>query len=333
MTEGETLAGMMRLNQRAAEIVHTMTVESEILGLRAVRLNNGATVIDAGIHVPGSLEAGRLFACACLGGLGQVAICHQSYALTGSDGSAGFWLPTVTVSVTLPAFACMASQYAGWALRLENFAAIGSGPARAMAAQEDIFRTLGYREDAPCAILMLEGRTLPDEEVAAHVAKQCGLRAEQVALVIAPTASLVGSVQIAARSVETGMHKMAELGFDVRRVQAATGSCPLAPVASDDTRAIGRTNDAILYGSEVFFAMQADDAELGALAEKIPSCNARDYGIPFYELFLRHGGDFFAIDRMLFSPARVILNSLHSGKAWSAGALHPVLLHASLLGS
>ena len=78
---------------------------------------------------------------------------------------------------------------------------------------------------------MLEGRELPGEDVAAFVAEKCGVKPEQLTLLIAPTASLVGSVQIAARSAETGLHKLVELGFDVRRVTAAFGLCPLAPVA------------------------------------------------------------------------------------------------------
>ena len=55
----------------------------------------------------------------------------------------------------------------------------------------------------------------------------------------APTASLVGSIQIAARSAETGLHKLSELGFDVRQVALAYGVCPLAPVAADDLHAMG----------------------------------------------------------------------------------------------
>jgi methenyltetrahydromethanopterin cyclohydrolase len=225
----------------------------------------------------------------------------------------------------------MGSQYAGWALKSEKYFAIGSGPARALAADEEIFRKIDYRDSGEVAILMLEGRQMPDEEVAAYVARQCNVRTEQLMLLIAPTASMVGSVQIAARSVETGMHKLVELGFDVRQVKAASGLCPLAPVAADDGKAIGRTNDAILYGSEVFFTVDATDEDLDKISEKIPSSSSPDYGTPFYELFMRHGGDFFKIDRMLFSPARVTLNNLQSGRVFVAGRTNPSILKASLL--
>jgi methenyltetrahydromethanopterin cyclohydrolase len=323
---------MISVNRRAEIIVQQMIAEAESLGLNVIQLRNGGTVIDAGIHVPGSMEAGRLFASACLGGLGVVSFAHQTYGKQDSDFRSGFSLPTVTVEVQQPHLACMASQYAGWALKLKKYFAIGSGPARALVANEDIFRKLDYRDRPEVAILMLEGRQLPDETVAAYVAKQCHVNIEQLIILIAPTASIVGSVQIAARSIETGMHKLVELGFDVRQVKAASGLCPLAPVAGDDRKAIGRTNDAILYGSEVFFTIDAKDEDLDNIIEKIPSSSSSDYGTQFYELFMRYGGDFFKIDRMLFSPARVTLNNLQSGRVFVAGYINPSMLKASLLG-
>jgi methenyltetrahydromethanopterin cyclohydrolase len=316
---------MISVNHRASAIVSQMTGDCEALGLSVMQLQNGATVIDAGIEVPGSLEAGRLFSCACLGGLGQVGFTQQDFG--------DFWLPAVTVTASYPHIACMASQYAGWAIKLGQYFAIGSGPARALYAGEEIYQKLNYRDQAETGAIMLEGRELPGEDVAAFVAEKCGLKPEQLTLLIAPTASLVGSIQVAARSAETGLHKLAELGFDVRWVTAASGSCPLAPVAEDDLHAVGRTNDAILYGAQVFFTVQAEDEELEALIEKVPSMSSKDYGTPFFELFERYNRDFYRIDRMLFSPARVTMNNVNSGRAFRAGQLNPSLLRASLLGS
>ncbi len=322
---------MISVNQRAAAIAEQMISDREALGIGVTRLQNGTTVIDAGVEVPGSLEAGRLYACACMGGLGQVSFTQQAFHDIQSGRDSGFWLPAVAVSASYPHIACMASQYAGWAVKLDRFFAIGSGPARALYAGEEIFQKLDYRDRAETAVLMLEGNNLPDEEVAVFVAEKCGLAPERVILVIAPTASLAGSVQIAARSAETGLHKMMELGFDVRWVTAAYGLCPLAPVAADDAAAIGRTNDAILYGGQVFYTVQAEDDTLAALIEKIPSAAAPDYGTPFHELFQRYGGDFYRIDPMLFSPAQVNINNLNSGLVFRAGRLNPSLLQASLL--
>lgn len=316
---------MISINERAATIARRMIAEAEVLGIAAETLSNGTTVIDAGIRVPGSFRAGKLFAEACLGGLGEVEFVRLSYG--------DFWLPGVSVSVSHPHIACMASQYAGWAIKREKFFAMGSGPARALYAGEELFAKLDYKDQVEVAVLLLEGRKLPGEEVAAYVAGKCGVDPGRLYLLIAPTASLVGSVQIAARVVETGMHKLVELGFDIRRVVAGYGTCPLAPVAADDLRAIGRTNDAVLYGGEAYYTVQDTDEELEALVEKVPSSSSRDYGTTFYELFQRYGGDFYQIDPLLFSPAQVSFNNLTSGRTFRAGQVNPDMLRTSLLES
>ena len=322
---------MISVNQRAAAIVQEMTVDSEALGLGVSKLTNGAVVIDAGVKVPGSLAAGRLFAEACLGGLGQVNFARLAFDDPAAGPQGNFWLPAVSVSVDHPHIACMAAQYAGWAIKRDKFFAMGSGPARALYAGEELFGKLDYKDKADVAVLLLEGRKLPGEEVATYVAGKCGVEAGRLTLLIAPTASVVGSVQIAARVVETGLHKLVELGFDVRQMVAGYGVCPLAPLAADDLHAIGRTNDAVLYGGQAWYTVRADDAELAALVEKVPSSASRDYGTPFYDLFQRYGGDFYRIDPLLFSPAQVSFNNLTSGRTFSAGQVNPTLLRTSLL--
>jgi len=310
---------MISINEEAAAILRRMAAEAEVLGVAVHTLSNGTTVIDAGINVPGSLAAGKLFAEACLGGLGEVGFCPLSFSLPD------FYLPGVSVRVEHPDIACMASQFAGWAVQREKFFAMGSGPARALYAGEEIFERLDYRDRSEVAVLMLEGRKLPGEQVAQYVAGKCGVDAASLMLAIAPTASLVGSVQVVARVVETGLHKLTELGFDVRQVVAGFGTCPLAPVASDDLRAIGLTNDAVLYGGQAFYAVQTSDRLLEAIIEQVPSSASRDYGTPFYELFQRYG-DFYQIDPLLFSPAEVGFNNLSTGRTFHAGRVNTELL-------
>jgi methenyltetrahydromethanopterin cyclohydrolase len=319
---------MISINQRAAVIAHQMAEDSEALGLNVAILSNGTTLIDAGVNVSGSLEAGRLFAEACLGGLGQVSMTRQNFE---DPVNGPFWLPSVNVSVSYPHIACMAGQYAGWAIKGEKFFAMGSGPARALYAGEEIFSKLDYKDQADVAVLLLEGRKLPEEEVANNIASKCGVESSSLTLIIAPTASLVGSMQIAARVVETGLHKMFELGFDIRKVVSGYGVCPLATIAKDDLRAIGRTNDGVLYGSQVFYTVNTTDEELEKLVPQLPSSASRDYGTPFYDLFQRYGGDFYKIDPLLFSPAQVTFNNLASGHCFSAGQLNPAVLYQSML--
>jgi methenyltetrahydromethanopterin cyclohydrolase len=287
---------------------------------------SGARVIDAGVNVPGGLAAGRIMAEICMGGLG-----HVEFTPLAIESES--W-PGVHVWTDHPAESCMASQYAGWAINPEGFFAMGSGPLRAKArVEKELFEKLAYSEDASRGVLVLEGRTLPDEATAAWVAKKAGVANEGITFVVAPTASLAGGVQIVARSIETGLHKMDTLGFDVRKVVSAIGTAPLPPVAKNDMRAIGRTNDCMLYGGQARYTIRADDSELSALAARLPSNTSSDYGTPFYDIFKRYDNDFYKIDPMLFSPAEVWLTSATSGRTFHAGQLNAAVLRASLFES
>jgi methenyltetrahydromethanopterin cyclohydrolase len=322
---------MISVNQRAATIIREMIADSEALGVQAHTLANGAVVVDAGVKVSGSLAAGLRFSEACLGGLAQITFTRLQYA-DGSTGEQGsFWLPAISVSVSHPHIACMASQYAGWAVKREKFFAMGSGPARSLYAKEELFEKLAYKDQADVAVLLLEGRKLPKEDVAEYIAAKCGVAVDKLYLVVAPTASIVGSVQIAARVVETGMHKLVELGFDVCKVVAGYGVCPLPTVAADDLKAIGRTNDVVLYGGQSYYSVRASDEELEELVPKVPSSASHDYGTLFFDLFQRYEGDFYKIDPLLFSPAQVTFNNLTSGRTFTSGQVNPALLRKSML--
>jgi methenyltetrahydromethanopterin cyclohydrolase len=129
--------------------------------------------------------------------------------------------------------------------------------------------------------------------------------------------------------VETALHKLHEVGFDVRRVVAGYGSCPLPPVAGDDMKAIGRTNDAVLYGGTVHLWIEAGDEEADDLAQRLPSAASEAFGTPFGELLAAADWNFYDIDPMLFSPAAVTLTSTESGRAHHGGGLAPDVLERS----
>jgi len=313
----------LRMNEAASEIADSMANQADLLRVRTSRLPSGARVIDAGVEAEGGIEAGLALAEICMGGLGNVSVASLQI---GGRSYAG-----LIVWTDHPAVACMASQYAGWAISVDKFFAMGSGPLRAHARVErELFEKLGYEEQADEGVLVLETRSLPNDEVAAWVAEQARVQPVQLTFVVAPTASIAGGVQISARIIETGLHKMETLGFDVRRVVSAMGTAPLPPVAKNDLRAIGRTNDCILYGGQARYTIKAPDAELEKLAEQVPASASRDYGTPFYEIFQRYGGDFYKIDPLLFSPAEVWLTSTESGRTFHAGRLNPEVLEASL---
>ena len=313
----------LRMNEAASEIADSMADQPDLLRIRSYRLESGARIIDAGVEVAGGIEAGLALAEICMGGLGNVSCTPLQI---GGRSHAG-----LTVWTDHPAVACMASQYAGWAISVGKFFAMGSGPLRAHARVErELFDKLQYEEQADEGVLVLEARALPDDNVAAWVAEKARLQPLQLTFVVAPTASLAGGVQISARIIETGLHKMETLGFDVKRVVSAMGTAPLPPVAKNDLRAIGRTNDCILYGGQARYTVHAPDAELEKLAKQVPASASRDYGTPFHEIFQRYGGDFYKIDPLLFSPAEVWLTSTETGRTFHAGRLNPEVLEASL---
>ena len=319
----DTLVMSLRMNEAAGEIADAMVDAAELLRIKTHRLSSGARVIDAGVEVDGGIAAGLDLSRICMGGLGHVACTPLQI------GSATY--PGLTVWTDHPAVSCMASQYAGWAISVGKFFAMGSGPLRAHARVErELFEKLAYEEQSEEGVLVLEGRSLPTDEVAAWVAQKARLEPARLTFVIAPTASIAGGVQISARIIETGLHKMETLGFDVRRVVSATGTAPLPPVAKNDLRAIGRTNDCILYGGQARYTVRAGDGELESLAQQVPASASRDYGTPFYEIFQRYGGDFYKIDPLLFSPAEIWLTSTETGRTFHAGRLNAEILEASL---
>ena len=181
-------------------------------------------------------------------------------------------------------------------------------------------------------MLCLETRDPPPAEIADYVAERAGVDASDLTLVFAPTASLAGGVQVAARVVETALHKLHELEFDVRRVVSGFGSCPLPPVSRKDPEAIGRTNDAVLYGGQVELTVDAPDEELSELVPRLPSSASSDHGEPFGAVLERAEWDFYKIDPLLFSPAEVRLTSVPSGRSFSAGGVDVGVLERSFRG-
>ncbi len=228
-----------------------------------------------------------------------------------------------------PLQACLGSQYAGWAISEGKFFAMGSGPFRAAYAHEPLFAEYGMGETAGAVVGVLEGRKPPTPEVVAKVAEACRVDPSAVTFLIAPTASLAGGLQVVARSVETALHKLHELKFDLTRVVSAQGVAPLPPVARHDMAAIGRTNDSILYGARVTLYVTGDDASLEAVGPKVPSSSSSDHGEPFAAIFARYNNDFYAVDPHLFSPAEVVFQNVETGRVHSFGRVSDEILTRS----
>jgi methenyltetrahydromethanopterin cyclohydrolase len=226
----------------------------------------------------------------------------------------------------------MASQYAGWQIAVEKFFAMGSGPMRAAYGGEEIFQRIGFTEKPEAVAGILECGRLPGPEVFRFVAGKTGVAPRGVTLAAAATRSIAGSIQVVARSVETALHKLHALGFDISRVASGAGSAPLPPPARDDLGAIGRTNDAVLYGGRVTLWVRGDDESIAATGPRVPSSASPDHGAPFAEVFERCGRDFYRIDPHLFSPAEVAFLNLDTGRSHRFGRLEPAVLERSFFG-
>lgn len=310
------------VNTLTAPLVENLIENAERYRIAVQTLDNGARIIDAGIDVPGGLEAGRLITEICLGGLGSVSL--------RAGNSFADWSWFLDVHSTDPVIACLGSQYAGWSLSHGEgkgaFNALGSGPGRAMGSREELFAELGYRDQADSACLVVEVDQVPPVELVDKIATQCGIGAERLTLILTPTRSLAGSIQVVGRVLEVSLHKVHSLHFPLDKVIDGAGSAPICPPGTDFLTAMGRTNDAILFGGYVHLFVDSDDAAAGKLAAELPSSSSKDYGKPFAEIFKAVNYDFYQIDPMLFSPAKVTVSSLQTGNSFHAGRLDEELL-------
>jgi methenyltetrahydromethanopterin cyclohydrolase len=309
------------LNQQAFELCLEAHAAADSLRIRGRQEAAGPLIIDFGIEARGGLEAGLRLAEICLAGQAEVSLTRcQSVLWRG---------PAIQVSTDDPVRACLASQYAGWKLEHGKFFAMGSGPMRAAAGKEAIFDSIGCREKTAFAVGVLECRKFPPPQLTQQIAAACGVTPSRLVMCVAPTASQAGTIQVVARSIETALHKLHELGFDLTRIESAFGTAPLPPVGGDDLDAIGRTNDAVLYGGEVTLWVRGDDESLQAIGPSVPSRASPDYGEPFAAIFKRYDCDFYRVDPHLFSPATVTFCNLDTGALFRFGEVAPEVITAS----
>jgi len=316
----------LNINARAWKLCDALVADAELLRLGIHKMENGTTLIDAGVDCVGSLEAGVRIATICMAGLGSVQ-------LTATTQFAQ-WPWSIYVRTSQPVMACLASQYAGWSVAAEmdngkTYRAMASGAGRALCVKEKLFEQLNFKDTHHQAVLILENDALPPVSLAEQIATDCGVDGSQLTLIVTPTGSMAGSTQVAARVVEVALHKACEAGFTLDHILDAQGVTPLPPPVNDMLTAMGRTNDTILFGGRVQLLVSGDDAAAQALADALPSCTSSDYGKPFKDVFSEYEYDFFKIDGNLFSPAKVWVTAVQSGKTFCAGKLSAELIGRS----
>ncbi len=324
----------VKINELAKQIVERIIQNKEIYNVKIHKLDNGSAILDM---TEASWIGGKLLGEICMGGLGTIKF--SSYNLEGH------YIPCVNVYTSEPLISCMASQLAGWNVKLKKevekdgqlkkkvlFQSLGSGPARAKSKVEKIFEELDYTDDSNCAIIVFETPKLPNEDVMDLVANKCGVSPNNTYAAFAPTACLTGSIQVAARIVETGMHKLHELKFPIEVISNGFGTATIAPIAKDDLGAMGRTNDSIITAGLTYYTINVEkekEEELFELVKRAPANTSSSYGKPFLETFKTVNYKFYDIDPGLFAPAKYTITNINTGKSITVGKVNHELLRQS----
>jgi methenyltetrahydromethanopterin cyclohydrolase len=305
----------LSVNQLALNLVKRLCDRADEFGVIVKKMPSGATVIDAGIKAQGGYVVGQIITEICLGGLGKADIVYKRYG--------ELELPSVFVYSDYPVISTLGSQFAGWRIKSGKYVAMGSGPARALSLNpKELYDKINYEDVSDVAVLVLETSEEPPEEAVAKIYEQCKVDSENLFLVLVPTSSVAGSVQISGRIVETGLHKLTELGFDPKLVTHGCGYAPVAPVHPKLAQAMGRTNDAVIYCGTAYYTVSCDDdEELKRLLEEAPASASKSYGKPFMEIFKEAEYDFYKIDPGLFAPAVFVVNNSKTGKTFRAGKI------------
>jgi methenyltetrahydromethanopterin cyclohydrolase len=287
---------MESLNRTATDLVDEALDFADELNVAVHQLDNESLVLDFGVDVPGGVEAGLMLAEIQTAGLATVQ--------TRVDEVAGAPLTHVELSTDHPAMALLCSQKAGWELSVDGFEGLGSGPARALVAEEEEFQRAGYEDDFEFAVLTVETETVPEKRVIEHVAERAGVAESGVFMPVFSTASLTGSVAMASRAAELAAFRLSELGYDPLDVLSISGSAPVAPTGDDEETAIARTNDALAYGGQAHVVVDEPFDRF----DEVPSTATGEYDTPFAEIFEDAGWDFYEVPESVFAPAEVTID-------------------------
>ena len=311
----------LSVSNLAKKLVEKLIDNSKKLNVLVKKGPLNCTIIDAGIKIKGSEQAGKLIAEICMGGLGIINL--------KKTNTFPHWPLETKVESKHPVISCLASQYAGWNLSHKKFYALASGPGRAIARREELFKDLQYVDQSKFVYLVMEVDKIPPKEIIEKISNDCKTTAENIILILTPTQSISGVIQVVSRVSEVGLHKLHTLKFPLENVEEVCGSAPIPPVSKDFITSMGRTNDAILYGGNVELKVRGTDEQISKLAKNLPSTSSKDYGKPFAEIFKNYKGDFYAIDPNLFSPGKVTVISLETGETFVEGKLNSNLLDKS----
>jgi len=306
----------MGINEMGFEVFEEMLDYADELQIEVYELDNGTVVADAGVKAHGGYGAGVYLSRLCMADLAEIQLAPFDIK--------GVLLPGIQVATDYPAVSCMASQCAMWQIKADKYFAMGSGPARVLARKtSELYEKIGFEEFSDVAVIVLESNKLPDEKVSALIAEKCSIDPADLRIAIAPTDSIAGLVQVSARIVETGLHKLFTMGFDINTIKSGWGRAPISPITGDAAMCMGSSNDAIIYGGETYYTLKYENLEeLQQYLKGMPSRASRDWGAPFYKTFKAAGFDFFKVDHNVFAPAKVVMNEIKSRRTFVSGKVN-----------
>lgn len=315
---------MISINKEALKIVQEIIDNAELYNVKVEKLNSGTTVIDTGLKVAGGYLAGLKITEIAMGGLSKASISFMNY----NDLS----LPIVVVTIDHPAISLLGSQLAGWTIKVGDFFGMGSGPARALALKpKKVFEKIGYRDNFDSAILLLETKEKPTDDVAKEISKVCNVSPENLYLILTSTNSIAGSVQVSGRVVETGLYRLDYLGFDPLKVLHGIGYAPIMPFHPNPEVAVAKQEDALIYGGVTHYIVDLEnDEKIEEIIKKAPATISKDYGKPSYEILKTVNFDWSKLDPAFFATGYIAITNKKSGKTFSAGKVNPEILKLSI---
>ncbi len=305
------------------KLVKKLVRNPEKFGITVTEKSSSTILIDAGLKAKGGLLAGKTITEICLGGLGRADVALENYD--------ELIIPTIKVYTDHPALSTLGSQLAGWHITDDSFFALGSGPARALALKpHSIYDKIGYKDKSDTAVLVIETSEEPPSRVVDYIRASCNLDSGMLYLILVPTSSIAGSIQIAGRTVETGIYKLTRSGIDPNIITHAYGQAPVLPLHPNSNEAMGRCNDAIIYGGVTYYNVSyAEDTIFQKMIEKSVSISSVSYGTTFSEIFSEADHDFNRVDPEIFAPASMTISNTMTGSVFSAGKVNTNMLKRS----
>jgi methenyltetrahydromethanopterin cyclohydrolase len=315
------------VNEASARVLEREVLpKAERLNIEVIPLENGAVVLDMGIHSKGGFRAGKYFAELGMGMLGSLR-----YTLLPLRH---YLVPGLQVVTDDPGICEMASYVAATRVPWHGRQQVVSGPVRAILGSDVFAQAVSYRDPNPRkAVAGVQTEEMPDETLAEAIAHACGTSPERLYILAARTGNMTGAVQVCARNVEQSLPTVYDRGFSMDAVLAGNATTPLVSVVDDEGVAYGRVNDCLIYGQETNLTVRCTDEAIQQMLADIPFCKNTDiYGTPFQSLFQMCANNWANVPRAWDAPCKVNFFNAATGHAYTTGRIHLGVLEAAFLG-